>query len=112
MKVKYLFAIAAIIALIASCSQKEASKSSDGAQYAAGSDQEQVKRDITDFFNRMREGDKTVLYENEFPYYKANYSLNDIFVLALAIKPHDEGDDGRQRENYGRYGHCLYHRCL
>ncbi len=79
MKVKYLFAIAAIIALIASCSQKEASKPSDGAQYAAGSDKEQVKRDITDFFNRMREGDKTVLYENEFPYYKANYSLNDYY---------------------------------
>ena len=79
MKVKYLFAIAAIIALIASCSQKEASNSSTGAQYAAGSEQEQAKRDITELFDRMREGDKTVLYENEFPYYKELASLNDYY---------------------------------
>ncbi len=81
MKVKYLFAVAAIIALIASCSQKEASKPSDGAQYAVGSDKEQVKHDVSDFFDRMREGDKTVLYENEFPYYKQLASLNDYYTF-------------------------------
>lgn len=79
MKSNYLFAVAAIIAVAIACSDKEASKTSGG--YAAGSDKEQVKHDIIEFFERMREGDKTVLYEHEHEYYKIEHSLNEYYTF-------------------------------
>jgi len=79
MKAKYFFAIAAIMALIASCGQKDSSKSS-GSQIAS-SDEEQVRHDIIEFFERMREGDKTALYEHEHEYYKIEHSLNEYYTF-------------------------------
>lgn len=74
-----MFGAAIVIALAISCSNKEATKTS--AQFTAGSDEEQVRHDIIEFFERMREGDKTVLYEHEHEYYKKEWSLNDYYTF-------------------------------
>lgn len=79
MKVNYLFGVAAIAALMIACAQKDSAKSSRG--FVAGSDEEQVRHDIIEFFERMREGDKTVLYEHEHEYYKVEHSLNEYYTF-------------------------------
>jgi len=40
-----------------------------------------IRNTLTEFFGRLRDGDKTVMYENEFTYYQMEYPLDKYYEL-------------------------------
>jgi hypothetical protein len=44
-------------------------------------DEEQIKAALTELIERVKEGDKTVLYENEFTYYTDSVSLSEYMEI-------------------------------
>jgi hypothetical protein len=45
-----------------------------------------IEASLKELFDRTKEGDKTVLYENEFSYYKLDYSISQYMELDMVRK--------------------------
>jgi hypothetical protein len=63
--------------VIWACSENQKTKSEPVKAPAKNSDKAAITAMINEYFDRVMEGDKTVLYENEFPYYTDEHSLDD-----------------------------------
>ncbi len=64
-----------IIAIIAGCGQSQKTESGDKDEIQI-SEQDQIRAMLKEYVDRVKEGDKTVLYENEFQYYTDSVSLS------------------------------------
>ncbi|UCD18496.1 MAG: hypothetical protein JSV44_06200 [Candidatus Zixiibacteriota bacterium] len=71
-----LIAIAAIL-LVGCAAERTADTSGQPAD--DNSDEAKIRASLTELFNRIREGDKTVMYEQEFDYYRQEYSLSQYY---------------------------------
>lgn len=79
MKINTLLIMAILMAIVIACSSNDNSGGNNDLG-AAETDEARAAADIIELFERMREGDKTVLYEHEFDYYKEEVSLNDYYT--------------------------------
>ncbi|PKK84062.1 MAG: hypothetical protein CVT49_05415 [candidate division Zixibacteria bacterium HGW-Zixibacteria-1] len=79
MKFYRIIIIFIIILFLSGCSNQETAKKSGNPSTGAEeiSDQNAIRAMMTEYIDRMKEGDKTVLYENEFLYYQDLISLTE-----------------------------------
>jgi len=63
------------------CSENQENESTVETPVARNSDEVAITEMIHEYFDRVMEGDKTVLYENEFTYYTDEISLDDYMEL-------------------------------
>lgn len=72
-----LLIITAFAILIGCGTKKEPEPQTKSPEPAVQTEEDKVKASLTELIDRMMEGDKTVLYENEFGYYTQETSLSD-----------------------------------
>lgn len=81
-----LITILALLILMSACSEQggESAKTEVGASKVSDSinpAEIPIRNALTEFFGRLREGDKTVMYENELTYYRLEYPLGKYYEL-------------------------------
>lgn len=79
MKFYRMLSVFIIFLLLIGCGNQETSKNpgSPSVKTEEPGDEATIRALITEYIDRTKEGDKTVLYENEFPYYKDIISLSE-----------------------------------
>ncbi|MEW5923003.1 MAG: hypothetical protein AB1746_03360 [Candidatus Zixiibacteriota bacterium] len=79
MKSYRMLSIPVIFLLLIGCGNQETAQnsSSPGVTTEETSDEATIRALMIEYIERTKEGDKTVLYENEFPYYKDLISLTE-----------------------------------
>ncbi len=71
----YAVSFAVLTVLLCSCSKQEPSKSSGAS--APVSDRQAIQDDLNEVVARWHDGDKAVLYDNEFPYVRDRFTFDD-----------------------------------
>lgn len=84
----YILAVVLLLAAGCGTEQKSDSKTeiSKAAETAgASNDRERIRQALTEMIDRVKEGDKTVLYENEFTYFTDSVSLSAYMEIPRVI---------------------------
>lgn len=86
MKGYKILIIAAVLLLVAGCTgeqqrQKKVALPAATQAKPLDPDEAAIRASLTELFGRIKEGDKTVLYENEFSYFKDTVSLSTYMEL-------------------------------
>lgn len=81
-----LITIFALLILMSACSEQGEKTTKTAATPSSTSDsinpaEIPIREALTEFFGRLKEGDKTVMYENEFTYYQLEYPLGKYYEL-------------------------------
>ncbi len=63
------------------CSNKEEAKIEAKKNIPKNDDEAAITAMMNEYFDRVMEGDKTVLYENEFPYYTDEHPLDEYMAF-------------------------------
>ncbi|MCX6827276.1 MAG: hypothetical protein NTV06_08455 [candidate division Zixibacteria bacterium] len=77
---RYLAILFAWLICIASCGTNQ-SKREAAPAITAGGDEAAIRASLEEWFDRLKEGDMTVMYENEFSYYKLDNPLSKYLEL-------------------------------
>ncbi len=77
MKRSKIFLLIMAAFLIWACSENQETKTDVEKTPVESSDEAAIRAMIQEYFDRVMEGDKTVLYENEFSYYTDDIPLGD-----------------------------------
>ncbi|MFH2036278.1 MAG: hypothetical protein ABIJ45_07745 [Candidatus Zixiibacteriota bacterium] len=80
---KYLMVLL-ILVIMVGCGQNQKTDSNITTE-AAMSDEDQIRAILTEYIDRVKEGDKTVLYENEFKYYTDSVTLSMYMELPRVL---------------------------
>ncbi len=81
MKVCKLFLIVIVVFFIIGCASETEKAVPEVETDAEMFDDAAIRHTLNEFIRRTKEGDKTVLYENEFDYYKLEVTLSDYYEL-------------------------------
>ncbi len=81
-----LILLAVIILILPGCGGSEKPETTNAASTqtmttTSGSDEEQIRAVMKNMMDRLWEGDKTALYENEFSYYRDKTPLSEYYEL-------------------------------
>lgn len=81
-----LLTILSLLILMSACSEQGGETAKTEVAASKGSDsinpaEIPIREALTEFFGRLKEGDKTVMYENEFTYYQLEYPLGKYYEL-------------------------------
>lgn len=81
-----LLTILGLLIMATSCSQQGEKTTKTAAAPSSTSDsinpaEIPIRNALMEFFGRLKEGDKTVMYENEFTYYQLEYPLGKYYEL-------------------------------
>ena len=81
----FLTAFVAVVLIGCSTDQTEQAGDASGLSYDPVVAEEQIRANLNEFFERIREGDKTVMFEQEFDYYHVNWTLDDYYGFAQVM---------------------------
>jgi hypothetical protein len=86
MKVCKLFLVVLAVFIVIGCASEsdKAVPKTETSKIAADtemSDEDAIRNTLTELIVRTKEGDKTVMYENEFEYYRLQHSLDEYYEL-------------------------------
>jgi hypothetical protein len=87
MKLYSLIIFAFCASLLCGCGSETEKTKPDAKKeiISDNSDEAEIQAMITNYFDRVKEGDKTVLYENEFSYYTDEKSLDEYMELSKVL---------------------------
>ncbi len=77
-----LMAVLAVVLIGCSTEQTKPLGDTSGLSYDPVEAEKEIRANLLDFFKRIREGDKTVMFEQEFDYYHVNWTLDDYYGFA------------------------------
>ncbi|SYZ74181.1 exported hypothetical protein [Candidatus Zixiibacteriota bacterium] len=103
MKIKYFSLVMIVLVVLSGCAGEKktggaASASSDETDKAA------IRKTLTEAFMRLHEGDKTVIYDNEFAYYKMDKSLSDFLEMNAVRKMSADSVPGLEIDSISLFG--------
>jgi len=76
-----LFLALSLILMAIGCGNKEGEKTSSDTGQSNQDAKAQIQASMDEMIDRLKEGDKTVLYESEFTYYRDEVPLSDYMEL-------------------------------
>lgn len=80
-----LFVLVLCAILLVACGSEQKQTEIKKDVISDNPDEAEIRAMIGEYFDRVREGDKTVLYENEFTYYTDDKSLDDYMALSRVL---------------------------
>jgi hypothetical protein len=78
---RLIFLLLLLVLLIGCGTSQQTSKEPTVSKEPANADEAALRASLTESFDRIKEGDKTVMYENELSYYHLDVSLSQYLEL-------------------------------